>query len=271
MIGFLTLPTFFFPPPHSPLDLVLDRFRLGRFTIFKDLKIFVREVLLSPVTYSEVKMKMRRGHWHWAFLLILVFSIGCAGIPVREAAKVDMKAPVGKIEGNQFTGIRYPFNVAAPPGWKVSTEYPKFMIDLGYEKDGLEESEVFLYNPETQSNAQIDFVAAGRYSTFDQKSIEALTTAATGSFEEELEKDLGKGAKAEIGPTKPVSLKGVPFAAQKYATYTVKGVQRNQGWIYAFAEPYQIFILYMILDKERKNDHEAFKAILDSFEYIPKK
>jgi len=206
----------------------------------------------------------------YLILLLLVFAVGCA-IPVREAVKVDMKAPVGKIEGNQFTGIRYPFNVAAPPGWQVTTQYPKFMIDLGYDKEGLEASAVFLFNPATQSNLQIDFEAADRYSTFSQKSIEALTTAATGSFQEELEKDLGRGAKAEIGPTEPVTLKGVPYAAKKYATYTAKGVKREQGWIYAFAEPYQIFILYLILDKEWKNDHEAFKAILDSFEYIPKK
>ena len=206
----------------------------------------------------------------YLILLLLVFAVGCA-IPVREAVKVDMKAPVGKIEGNQFTGIRYPFNVAAPPGWQVTTQYPKFMIDLGYDKEGLEASAVFLFNPATQSNLQIDFEAADRYSTFSQKSIEGLTTAATGSFQEELEKDLGRGAKAEIGPTEPVTLKGVPYAAKKYATYTAKGVKREQGWIYAFAEPYQIFILYLILDKEGKNDHEAFKAILDSFEYIPKK
>jgi hypothetical protein len=206
----------------------------------------------------------------YLLLLLLVFAVGCA-IPVREAVKVDMKAPVGKIEGNQFTGIRYPFNVAAPPGWQVTTKYPKFMIDLGYDKEGLEASAVFLFNPATQSNLQIDFEAADRYSTFSQKSIEGLTTAATGSFQEELEKDLGRGTKAEIGPTEPVTLKGVPYAAKKYATYTAKGVKREQGWIYAFAEPYQIFILYLILDKEWKNDHEAFKAILDSFEYIPKK
>jgi len=203
-------------------------------------------------------------------LLLLIFAVGCA-IPVREAVKVDMKAPVGKIEGNQFTGIRYPFNVAAPPGWQVTTKYPKFMIDLGYDKEGLEASAVFLFNPATQSNLQIDFEAADRYSTFSQKSIEGLTTAATGSFQEELEKDLGRGTKAEIGPTEPVTLKGVPYAAKKYAAYTAKGVKREQGWIYAFAEPYQIFILYLILDKEWENDHEAFKAILDSFEYIPKK
>jgi hypothetical protein len=235
------------------------------------LKIFARQIAFYLFKYSEVTMKMRKVHWLWALLFILVFSIGCAGIPVREAVQVNMKAPVGKIEGNQFTGIRYPFKVAAPPGWQVATQYPKFMIDLGYDKEGLEASEVFLFNPATQSNLQIDFEAAGRYSTFDQKSIEALTTAATGSFQEELEKDLGKGTKAEIGPTEPVSLKGVPYAARKYATYTVKGVKRNQGWIYAFAEPYQVFILYLILEKEGSNDLEAFQAILDSFEYIPKK
>jgi hypothetical protein len=49
----------------------------------------------------------------------------------------------------------------------------------------------------------------------------------------------------------------------------VKGQVREQGWLYAFAEPYQIFILYMIMEKEGSNDRAAFKAILDSFEYIP--
>ena len=216
-------------------------------------------------------MKTKKNLHRAKILLVLAFAVGCAGVPVRDAVKVDMKLPVGQIEGNQFTGIRHPFKVAAPPGWQVSTQYPKFMIELGYDKEGLEASQVFVFNPATQSNLQIDFEAAGRYSTFDQRSIEALTTAATGSFQEELEKDLGKEVKAEIGPTEPVSLKGVPYAAKKYATYTVKGVKRNQGWIYAFAEPYQIFILYLILEKEGTNDLEAFKAILDSFEYLPRK
>jgi hypothetical protein len=44
---------------------------------------------------------------------------------------------------------------------------------------------------------------------------------------------------------------------------------REQGWIFAFGEPYQIFILYMIIEKEGGNDREAIKAILDSFEYVP--
>ncbi len=215
-------------------------------------------------------MERKRAIWKWIILLFMVFSIGCAGIPVREAVKVDQSLPVGKIEGNQFAGIRFPFKVSAPAGWKVSTEYPKFMIDLGYDKEGLEESQVFIFNPDTQSNLQIDFEAAGRYSTFDQGKIEMLTTAATGSFKEELEKDYGKGINAAIGPTDRVSLKGVPYAAKKYATYTMKGVKRTQGWVYAFAEPYQIFILYMVLEKEGKNDSEAIKEILDSFEYLPK-
>lgn len=168
---------------------------------------------------------------------------------------MDINLPVGKIEGNQFIGIRYPFNVSAPPGWKVTTEIPTFMEELGYEKAGLEESQVFIYNLSTLSNLQIDFTPAARYARFSQESIEWLTTAATGSFKEELEKDYGRGIKAEISPTEPISLKGVQYAAKKYANYTLKGVKREQGWIYGFSEPYQIFILYMILEMEGEPVH----------------
>ncbi|MBM4334014.1 MAG: hypothetical protein FJ117_22825 [Deltaproteobacteria bacterium] len=211
-------------------------------------------------------MKRKKFFWLWISALLFVFMAGCAGVPVRDAVKIDLSLPVGKIEGDQFNGIRYPFKVTAPPGWKIAMEYPKFMIDLGYEKDGLIESEVFLFNPSTQSNLQIDFTPAGRYSTFDQKTIETLTTAATGGFKEELQQDYGKDIKVEIGPTESYPLKGVQFAAKKYAYYSLKGVKREQGWIYAFSEPYQIFILYMTLEKEGQNDRQAIKAILDSFE-----
>jgi hypothetical protein len=197
--------------------------------------------------------------------------MGCTGVPVREAVKVDLNLPVGKIEENQFTGIRFPFKVSAPPHWKVTIEIPNFMVELGYDKGGLEESEVFIFNPSTQSNLQIDFTPAGRYSVFSQESIEELTSMATGSFKEELEMDYGKEVKAEISPTTPFSLKGVQYAAKKYATYTLKGVKREQGWIYGFSEPYQIFILYMILEKEGINDRQDIKKILDSFEVISKK
>jgi hypothetical protein len=202
---------------------------------------------------------------------ILALLIGCAGVPVREAVRVDLSIPVGKIEGNQFIGIRYPFRVSAPSGWKVTMEIPDFMEALGYERPGLEESQVFIFNPSTQSNLQIDFTPAGPYARFSQESIERLTTMATGGLKEELEKDYGRGVKVEVGPTTPFSLKGVPFAAKKYATYTLKGVKREQGWIYGFSEPYQIFILYMILEKEGTNDHQDLKMILDSFEVTSRK
>ncbi len=203
--------------------------------------------------------------------LVLVLLTGCAGTLVREETKVDTNLPVGRIEDNQFIGIRYPFNVSAPPGWKVTTEFPSFMVELGYDKAGLEESQVFLFNPSTQSNLQIDFIPAGRYTRFSQKSIEWMTTAAMGSFKEEFETDYGKDAKAEIGPTEPVLLKGVQFAAKKFATYTLKGVKREQGWVYGFSEPYQIFILYIILEKEGSNDRRDIGKILDSFEVVSKK
>jgi hypothetical protein len=197
--------------------------------------------------------------------------VGCTGIPVREAVKVDMGTPVGKVEGNQFTGLRYPFNVSASLNWKITTEIPSFMEELGYEKPGLEESEVFIFNPLTRSNVQIDFTPAGRYSKFSQESIEWLTTAATGGLMDELKDDYGKDLQVTIGPTERMLLKGVPYAAKKYAMYTVKGVKREHGWIYAFSEPYQIFIFYMILEKEGTRDRQNIQTILDSFEVISKK
>ena len=216
-------------------------------------------------------MERKRGLGIVVIILVFLFLAGCAGIPVREPVKEDLKVPVGKIEGNQFTGIRYPFNVSAPPGWEVTTKFPEFMLKLGFDKEGLEESQVFVFNPVTQSNVQFDFVPADRYSTFDQQKITWLTNAAGGSFKSEFQKDYGKNVPFEISPTEPFSLKGVPFAAKRYTTYAIKGVKREHGWIYAFAEPYQIFIIYVTLEKEGVDDRPAIKAILDSFEYLPKK
>lgn len=206
----------------------------------------------------------------FVFLLVFILS-GCAGIPVRETVKEDRTLPVGKIEGNQFTGVRFPFKVSAPPGWKITTEYPSFMLDLGYEKEGLEESEVFIFNPSTQSNIQFDLTPAGRYSTFSQTKIEGLTTASVGGFKEELEEEHGNGIQVTVGPTEPITLKGVQYAAKKYGVYTAKGMKREQGWIYGFTEPYQLFILYVIVDKEESKDREDLKKILESFEVFSKK
>jgi hypothetical protein len=88
---------------------------------------------------------------------------------------------------------------------------------------------------------------------------------------EELKEEHGKDLQVTLGPTERISLKGVPHAARKYATYTVKGVTWKRAWIYAFSEPYQIFILYMILEKEGTHDRQDMQKILDSFEMIPRK
>ena len=213
---------------------------------------------------------MKKVSWRWLFPILFIFLVGCAGAPVREAVKVNLSIPVGKIEGNQFTGLRYPFKVSAPMNWKITTEIPSFMEELGYERPGLEESEVFLFNPGTQSNIQIDFVPAGRYSKFSQESIEWMTQSVTDSLKSELREDFGKDLQVSVGSTEPLKLKGVPYAAKKYAMYTVKGVKREHGWIYAFSEPYQIFILYMILEKEGSPDRQDIQTILDSFEVISK-
>jgi hypothetical protein len=100
----------------------------------------------------------------------------------------------------------------------MTMEFPDFLEELGYDKPSpmdKEQAELYVYNPETKSNIQFDFTPAGRYSTFSQESIERLTTMATGSLKDEIEKDYGKGIVVEIGPTDPVSLKGVQFSGKK--------------------------------------------------------
>ena len=212
------------------------------------------------------------------FLMVMIFFVftsGCAGIPVRPALKEDIHLPPGKIEGDQFTGIRYTFNVSVPPHWKLTTEFPDFLEKQGYDRPfstDKEQTELYAYNPETESNINFDFTPAGRYYRCNQKRIEWLTTSVTQDLRSDLEKGLGKGiANIEVGPTEPISLKGVQYAAKKYVTYTLKGQRREQGWVYGFTEPYQIFILYMILEKEGASDREDLKKILDSFEFITKK
>jgi len=209
-----------------------------------------------------------------ATILLFVLLAGCAGVHVRPGLEEDVRIPSGKIEENKFIGIRYPFNVSVPSHWRITTQFPDFMQELGYDKPSptdKEQTELYAYDPDTKSNIQFDFTPAGRYAVFDQKKMEWLVTAATDSLKSEIEKDYGRATKVEVGPTEPISLKGVQFAAKKYAIYTVKGVKREQGWIYGFTEPYQIFILYLILDKEGTNDHQDLKKILDSFEVISKK
>ncbi len=206
--------------------------------------------------------------------LILIVVIGCAGVPVREALKEDLSIPAGKIEGNRFTGIRYPFNVSAPSRWKMTMEFPDFLEELGFDKpspNDKEATELYIYNPQTRSNIQFDFTPAGRYSRFSQESINWITTAATDSLKSELEKEYGKGrVEVEVGPTERFPLKGVQFSAKKYVTYVAKGEKREHGWIYGFSEPYQIFIIYMVIGKEESKDREDIKTILDSFEVVSK-
>ena len=211
-------------------------------------------------------------------IIPFVFLFGCAGIPVRPALQENISVSPGKIEGNQFTGIRYSFNVSVPPHWILTTEFPDFLEEMGYDRPfptDKEQTELYAYNPETKSNINFDFTPAGRYSRFNQKGIEGLTTSVTGNITSELEKEQGKGvANIEVGPTEPMSLKGIQYAAKKYVTYTFKGLKREQGWIYGFTEPYQIFILYSLLEKIEKedaNDRQDLKKILDSFEFITKK
>ena len=205
-------------------------------------------------------------------LLITLFIGGCAGIPVREEVKVDLSLPVGKIEGNAFQGFRYPFRVSLPsPSWKFSVEIPDFMEGLGFQRPGLEESELFIINSVTKSNVQIDLTPAGRTVRFNQKLIETLTRSVAGGLVEELKMEHGRDFPVDVGPTTPHSLKGVQYAAHRSASYKLGGGKAIHGWVYGFGEPYQIFIIYMALEKEGFDDLTEIMESLDSFELISNK
>ena len=206
------------------------------------------------------------------FSIIFLLILGCAGIPVREEVRVDLTLPVGKIEGNTFLGIRYPFKVSLPSSdWKFSLEFPDFMEGLGFKKPGLEESGLFLINPATKSNIQIEMTPAGRRARFDQKLIETLTRSVAGGLVEELKMEQGRDFPVEVGPTTPYALKGVPYAAHRSTRYKIEGKNAIHGWVYGFGEPYQIFIVYIVLEKEGFDDLKDIMKILDSFEMISKK
>lgn len=205
-------------------------------------------------------------------LLITLFIGGCAGIPVRKEVRVDLSLPVGKIEGNTFQGIRFPFRVSLPSSnWKFSVDIPDFMEGLGFKRAGLEESQLFIINATTRSNIQVDLVPAGRTVRFSQKMIETLTRSVAGGLVEELKMDHGRDFPVEVGPTTPYSLKGVQYAAHRSASYKVGEIKTVHGWVYGFAKPYQIFIIYMVLEKEGFDDLRDIIKILDSFEVILRK
>ena len=205
-------------------------------------------------------------------LLITLFMGGCAGIPVRKEVRVDLSLPVGKIEGNSFEGIRFPFKVSLPsPAWKLSVEIPNFMEGLGFKKFGLEESELFLINPTTKSNIQIDLTPAGRTARFNDKVIRIITGMGAGSMTEELRMEHGRDFPVEVSPTTLYSLKGVPYAAHRFVKYKLGETPVVHGWVYGFSEPYQLFIIYMVLEKEGFNDLNDVMKILDSFEVISRK
>jgi hypothetical protein len=206
------------------------------------------------------------------FLFIFLLIVGCAGIPVRDEVQVDLSLPVGKIEGNDFAGIRYPFKVSLPSSqWQFSMEIPDFMEGLGFNRAGLEESELFLVNPATKSNIQIDLTPAGRTARFNQKVIQIITGTAYRGLVEELKMDHGRDFPIEATPTIPYSLKGVQYAAHRSVSYRVGETKTIHGWVYGFTEPYQIFIIYMVLEKEGFDDLRDITKILNSFEMVSKK
>ncbi len=204
-------------------------------------------------------------------LFISLFIAGCAGFPVRDEIKVDLSLPVGKIEGNTFQGVRFPFRVSlSSSNWQFSLEIPDFMEGLGFKRPGLEEDQLFIINPATKSNIQFDLTPAGRRARFNQKLIDTITATGAGGLVEELKMEHGRDFPVEVSRVTPYSLRGVQYAAHRYVKYKLGEIPVIHGWVYGFAEPYQIFIIYMVLEKEGYDDLKDLAKILNSFEMISK-
>jgi len=146
-------------------------------------------------------------------------------------------------------GQRFPFQIKIPAGWQAATQYPEFLVGQGYGREGLKATPFFLFNPQTKSNMQVDFSPAGRTVRFNQEMIEMLTRSGAGGLVAELRAEHGKNLPIQLSKAVPIRLKGVPYAARMSAQFTVKEEWRDQGWIYAFAEPYQIFIFFSLPGK----------------------
>ena len=202
------------------------------------------------------------------FLIFSLMLVNACALPVRQAYRVDQSLPIGSIQGDSFVGQRFPFKIKIPAGWQATTQYPEFLVGQGYGREGLKETPFFLFNPQTKSSMQVDFSPAGRTVRFDQETIEAIVRMSGRSLVSEVHEEHGKDSHVELNKAAPVQLKGVPYAARMSAELTVKGEPREQGWIYAFAEPYQIFILYLITGQTRAADKEALEQALSSFEYL---
>jgi hypothetical protein len=202
------------------------------------------------------------------FLICTLFLISSCAIPVRKEAKIDESLPIGSVWGDTFVGERFPFKVEIPAGWEASTKYPAFLLNQGYGREGLEATPFFLFNPRTKSSLQIDFVPAATTARFNQKTMESLTRSVGQGLAAEVHQEHGKGTPVELSNVVPVKLKGVPYAARMSANLSIKGEPREQGWIYAFAEPYQIFILYLVTGENPKADRETLDHALSTFEYL---
>ncbi len=90
----------------------------------------------------------------------------------------DRSLPVEKIEGSSLVEIRFPFKVSLPsPQWKFSLGVLNFGEDLGSNKRGLPEAELFFINPATTSNIPIDLTPAGKRTRFNQRVIGGIAAA----------------------------------------------------------------------------------------------
>ena len=184
-------------------------------------------------------------------IILLGFLYGCAWIPVRPALQEDISAPAGKVEGNQFTGIRYSFKVSAPPHWKVTTEFPDFMEKLGYDKPfSTDKEQTELYARIIPKRDQRLLLISRRQVGMQdstRKKIELLTSMATESMKAELDKEFGKGVIKPDVFCRADLLKRCSIRCKKICNLYGKRYEAGTGmdlWIYrTLSNFYYLFII----------------------------
>jgi hypothetical protein len=93
-----------------------------------------------------------------------------------------------------------------------------------------------------------------------------LKGSASSCLLEELRMDHGRDFQVEVSPTIPYRLRGVQYAAHKFVKYKTGETPVVHGWVYGFGESFQIFIIYMALEKEAYDDPKGIMKILKSLE-----
>ncbi len=90
-----------------------------------------------------------------------------------------------------------------PDGWQAVTQYPEFLVEQGYDREGLKATPFFMFNTQTKSSLQVDLSPAGGTVRFSQETIEALVRMSGGGLVSEIHEEHSKGTPIKLSKVVP--------------------------------------------------------------------